>query len=203
MKIFSRIFAAIVLASISFSTSAFNVDTDKYFAYLEKPGSYHKGVTSPGILMLLSKQKCSAKGAPKSAKIGAIVYLSRGGFVGETPACWYNEELRGDDIVVLCTTIGNEMDGGSASCQFVSPSRFMDVSSLPRSADFAMPAEPTGKARELVDRFFASNTKCRSSPDAYQACDQRKATMGELRKLGWCWGPEDAAGYEKHWVRCQ
>lgn len=135
MNIFNKLFMAMVLVSISLPSAAYTVDTSKYFAYVEKPGRYHKGVIVPTMLMLLSKQKCSAKGAPNTAMIGAIVYLNRGGFVGETPACWYKEEWRGDDAIVLCTTLGNEMDSGAASCQFVSPSRFMNVNSLPSRAD--------------------------------------------------------------------
>lgn len=203
VKIICKIFTAIVLVSISFTSAAYTVDIKRYFAYFEKPGRVHKGVSVPTMLMLLSKQKCSAKGAPNTAMLGAIVYLNRGGFVGETPACWYKEKWRGDDAVVLCTTLGNEMDSGAASCHFVSPSLFINVDSLPNSADFTMPTELTGKAKELVDRLDSLNTKCRSNPDASQACDQREASMRELRNLGWCWGPDDVPGYEKRWIRCQ
>lgn len=34
------------------------------------------------------------------------------------------------------------------------------------------------------------------------ACDQRERLMQEAEKAGWCWGPQDAYGNEKHWIRC-
>jgi hypothetical protein len=115
-------------------TNAYDVDTDKYFAYLERPGRYQGGVTSPGQIFLLSKTKCSAKGAPKSARLGTIVLIA--GFERETPACWYKEDSNGQQLVVLCSTLQNEMDAGAGSCHFISPTRFIDVRSLPRSANF-------------------------------------------------------------------
>lgn len=136
MKIFLKIFAATAITSLAANSSAYSVDAKKYFAYIEKPGQNIRGARVASTLMLLSKQKCSAKGAPKTAKIGAIVYFPQGAQARETPACWYIEEMHGDEIVVLCSTLAGEMDSGSASCEFISPSRFLDVNSLPKAADF-------------------------------------------------------------------
>jgi len=135
MKIFDRIIAALTLVSMSLPALAYTVDTDKYFAYVEKPGRYQGGLSIPGSLLLLSQHECSAQGAPKSAKVGAIISLMGRGLTQEASACWYTEELHGQKIIVLCTTYGNKMDGGSAACEFVSPSRFLDANSLPRAAD--------------------------------------------------------------------
>lgn len=124
----------LALASASLSASVYTVNTDKYFAYFEKPGRYTRGVTIPSTLLLLSKQKCNAKGAPKSAKAAAVVYLI--GTADEKPSCWYTEKSNGEEIVVLCGVYGGTLDPGTASCHFVSPSRFTDTHSLPRQADF-------------------------------------------------------------------
>ncbi|NYT58206.1 hypothetical protein H0A65_04630 [Alcaligenaceae bacterium] len=134
MKWLWRVFVFMAVALTSLQALAYTVDTNKYFAYVEKRGRYTQGVTIPSSLFLLSKRGCTAAGAPNSAKVGAIVYLTMQ--PRETPACWYIEKHDGNDIVVLCTTIGNKMDGGSAACEFISPARFLDVNSLPRAAPF-------------------------------------------------------------------
>ena len=35
-----------------------------------------------------------------------------------------------------------------------------------------------------------------------KACDMREKAAEELQRMGWCWGPNDAIGADKHWIKC-
>ncbi len=51
-----------------------------------------------------------------------------------------------------------------------------------------------------------ANSKCRDMPgdsaEGMAACEKRDRLAQEAEKAGWCWGPQEAFGYEKHWIRC-
>lgn len=59
---------------------------------------------------------------------------------------------------------------------------------------------------KLISKAEAENTKCRGGPgnDPYTpvSCYDRQRTMSQIQKLGWCWGPRDAYGYQKKWIIC-
>lgn len=86
-------------------------------------------------------------------------------------------------------------------------------SKIDRPADMPFAAvksasdRPTGKAKELIARVDQLNDRCRGGsgddPNTMKACEQREAAMAQVRKAGWCWGPEDAPGYEQRWIRCR
>lgn len=76
----------------------------------------------------------------------------------------------------------------------------------------ATPSTSNGKL-ELADgtpsilkEIDAANNKCRDTPtdsvDGQFACEKREKLMNEAKAMGWCWGPQDAFGYEKHWIKC-
>ncbi|MBH3452636.1 hypothetical protein I5S84_27900 [Pseudomonas putida] len=64
----------------------------------------------------------------------------------------------------------------------------------------------TNKPIELINQAESQNSKCRGGPgdDPYTAvaCYERGRIMREIRKHGWCWGPESAYGYQKKWITC-
>lgn len=70
----------------------------------------------------------------------------------------------------------------------------------------ASSSEPGGEAKKLVDDIATLNSRCRGgsgdSPATQAACTDRDKAMKRLQALGWCWGPEDAVGADKRWVRC-
>ena len=55
-----------------------------------------------------------------------------------------------------------------------------------------------------VDRL---NDKCRGgsgdSPDTIAACEQRDELIGELKRLGWCYGPDYEIEAKKRWLLCK
>lgn len=48
---------------------------------------------------------------------------------------------------------------------------------------------------------------CRSGsgddPKTLKACDQRDVLGAEIQSRGWCWGPKNAIGADKHWMLCK
>ena len=73
------------------------------------------------------------------------------------------------------------------------------------SLSFASDINPE-RPDELIRKAESENTKCRGGPgdDPYTpvACYERERTMSKINKLGWCWGPRDAYGYQKKWIIC-
>ena len=62
------------------------------------------------------------------------------------------------------------------------------------------------KPVELIHQAESQNSKCRGGPgdDPYTAvaCYERDRVMREIKKHGWCWGPESAYGYQRKWIAC-
>ena len=58
-----------------------------------------------------------------------------------------------------------------------------------------------------INEYDELNEKCRGgsgdSPTTAMYCKRRDAMYSEIKKLGWCWGPDDVAGSDKNWMRCQ
>jgi hypothetical protein len=40
------------------------------------------------------------------------------------------------------------------------------------------------------------------SAEGMAACEKRDHLMQQAEKAGYCWGPQEAFGYEKHWIKC-
>jgi hypothetical protein len=61
--------------------------------------------------------------------------------------------------------------------------------------------------QKLMSQQEKFNEQCRGgsgdNPKTIAACKDRDKLYQEIVKAGWCWGPDDAFGYQKHWVRCQ
>ena len=115
---------------------AFDVDTKKYFAYYKVPDRRAANYYNPGPYILLSHEKCQAKGVHKD--VNAKKALS----VNETynkHECWLEQSK---EIILVCPTkpFGQkedaEIDDSSAACMEISKSRFKDTESLPKSAKF-------------------------------------------------------------------
>ena len=60
--------------------------------------------------------------------------------------------------------------------------------------------------KALADRVAVLNGQCRDGRGdderTMAACDQRDNLMAQVERRGWCWGPEDASGADKRWIRC-
>ena len=58
----------------------------------------------------------------------------------------------------------------------------------------------------LIQEIEQTNDNCRDLPgdstEGIAACEKRDRLMQEAEKTGWCWGPQEAYGYEKHWIQC-
>jgi hypothetical protein len=69
-----------------------------------------------------------------------------------------------------------------------------------KSADVPLDVE----SRRLLELEAQLNSQCRGSYSAQTqaVCAKRDEVFVQLKKRGWCWGPEDAATFEKHWARC-
>lgn len=68
------------------------------------------------------------------------------------------------------------------------------------------PEKPDSKTQDQIKYIEQLNDKCRGGsgddPATMQACDMREKAGEQLKKQGWCWGPDDAIGADKHWIRC-
>lgn len=68
------------------------------------------------------------------------------------------------------------------------------------------PEKPDAKIQDQIHYIDQLNDKCRGGsgddPATMQACNMRDKAGEQLKKQGWCWGPDDAIGADKHWIRC-
>jgi hypothetical protein len=62
------------------------------------------------------------------------------------------------------------------------------------------------EVKKWLDRTFMLDGWCRGDsgdlPTTDKACVLREVTGAELEKLGWCYGKNDEAGYQKRWHVC-
>jgi hypothetical protein len=62
-------------------------------------------------------------------------------------------------------------------------------------------------AQTLLKQLYVEEDACRggSGDDkaTWVACERRDGLVERLTKLGWCWGPEDVAEYQKSWEFCK
>lgn len=60
---------------------------------------------------------------------------------------------------------------------------------------------------QLIAEVDRLNGKCRGgsgdSPDTMAACEQRDDVIGELKRLGWCYGPDYEVQSKKRWLQCE
>lgn len=65
---------------------------------------------------------------------------------------------------------------------------------------------PTG-VQKLINQQEVLNDKCRGGsgdkPETWKYCEQRDRMNRQIEAKGWCRGPDDAYGYQKHWVPCR
>lgn len=58
----------------------------------------------------------------------------------------------------------------------------------------------------LLREIDQINSKCRGlsgdSPEGMAACDKRDQLIKKAEIAGWCWGPKNALGYQKQWIKC-
>lgn len=70
----------------------------------------------------------------------------------------------------------------------------------------AIAAAPSIPVQKLIAKNDALNEKCRGGsgddPRTIASCKQRDKVSQEILKAGWCWGPDDAPGYQKKWTPC-
>lgn len=74
-------------------------------------------------------------------------------------------------------------------------------------ADYIVEQEkPDAKTQDQIKYIEQLNDKCRGGsgddPATWQACDMREKAAEGLKSKGWCWGPDNAIGADKHWIRC-
>lgn len=66
--------------------------------------------------------------------------------------------------------------------------------------------QPPASVARMIEQHEVLNDKCRGgsgdSAATWKACDKRDALYTKIEKAGWCWGPQAAAGFEKHWTPC-
>jgi len=67
----------------------------------------------------------------------------------------------------------------------------------------AVPPRPISNLMFIADVL---NDKCRGGsgddPNTMRACEIRDGVITKIKELGWCWGHEGQAGYEKDWEPC-
>lgn len=68
-------------------------------------------------------------------------------------------------------------------------------------------AAPPADVSRLIAQMEPLNDVCRGGsgddPATVKACAQRDLKFAQIRKAGWCLGPEDAPAYQQTWMRCQ
>lgn len=59
----------------------------------------------------------------------------------------------------------------------------------------------------MLNEVNRLNGLCRGGsgedPKTLKACDQRDTLGTEIQARGWCWGPKNAIGADKHWMLCK
>lgn len=142
-------------------------------------------INQPDGELLLEQEKCRTSGQQATF----IESRSNG---GGAYGCW---EVKDGYVYVHWT----QMIGPTGS--------ILNTDKVMRYLAPATLSGPTGKDKELIDRANRLNDQCRGgSGDDQQtmkACHQRDIAMEQVRKAGWCWGPDDAYSYEKRWIRCR
>ncbi len=142
-------------------------------------------INQPDGELLLEQERCRAGGQQ------ATFMESRPNGSGAY-GCW---ELKDGYVYVRWT----QMIGPTGS--------ILDTDKVMRYQAPASLSGPAGKDKALIDHADKLNDQCRGGSGGEQqtmkACHQRDIAMEQIRKAGWCWGPDDVPGYEKRWVRCQ
>ncbi|GBQ72764.1 hypothetical protein AA0521_2187 [Komagataeibacter intermedius NRIC 0521] len=69
----------------------------------------------------------------------------------------------------------------------------------PSSSDAFTPED-----NKIIEQADYLNDKCRggAGDQTESVCTQRDDLYNKMEKLNICWGPEDSAEYQKHWMRC-
>ncbi len=111
---------------------AITIDADTYFSYARL-----NGMGRSYFYIMLSKQACPSKDAPKGWKLAAYNYRSNW---GDDPACWIAAE---QDKVRVCPagqyeTKAIQRDYGTSvsPCHLVPKDEFTDTATLPRRSNF-------------------------------------------------------------------
>lgn len=122
----------VMLLGAAAGASAFEVNAKKYFAYYKIPDKRSGGLSIFSPYVLLSREKCQAKGVGK--QFDARKAMSFWPNSQQTRhECWTTLP---DETLLICP-VGEKEDGdiGNA-CVEISKSRFADTSALPKSAKF-------------------------------------------------------------------
>lgn len=105
---------------------------------------------------------------------------------------------------------GRTFQGGREFSLVRSAADFRPGPGFTRWADFASgsgPVQQPANVRKLIDEEASLNDQCRGgsgdNPSTMAACDKREAVLRKIKAQGWCWGPDDAVGADKGWVRCR
>ncbi|MBC3874464.1 hypothetical protein [Undibacterium flavidum] len=60
--------------------------------------------------------------------------------------------------------------------------------------------------KQIIHDINEVNNKCRGLPgdsvEGKTACEKRDELMLKVERAGWCWGPEEAPGSQKNWIKC-
>jgi hypothetical protein len=64
----------------------------------------------------------------------------------------------------------------------------------------------SGLVTELINKETALNEKCRGgfgdNTETWKACDEREKIIAQLKLMGWCYGANEQAEYQKSWQQC-
>lgn len=67
-------------------------------------------------------------------------------------------------------------------------------------------AQPPANVARLIEQFDPLNEACRGgsgdSPTTQKACAQRDRKFNQIKKAGWCLGPDSAPAYQQTWMPC-
>ncbi len=131
--------------------------------------------------------ECRGRGA--GGVIADVEHPTKG-TVGFGTGCW----TAGVDGYIRLTV--KSFDHGRVSELTLHNSKFIDP----------IQEMPTGRAKALINRVDRLAGQCRGgsgdNPKTVEACGKMDAAMDQVRQEGWCWGPDDAFGFEKRWLRC-
>lgn len=117
---------------IAGAVQAFEIDTNKYFAYFKMPDRYRSGVSTQSPYILLSHDKCEAKGVGKGIiaykGISYLPYSRR-----QQYQCWTKFK---ENIITVCPIDSVETGNIGNACIEISQTKFFDTKSLPKKAEF-------------------------------------------------------------------
>jgi hypothetical protein len=101
-----------------------------------------------------------------------------------------------------CWTIANNGHSIDMLIRTTDDGRYFSVRRHISTFKTMAPTKIPSSIQTAIHRVDVLAQACDANRDK-QSCGTMAAAVDELASNGWCWGPDDAAGTDKRWMRCE